>query len=295
MRMYLKSNPNQHKLRNHTTLLGAAMKRALIGLAFLVLLLSLVLSAPPAMAQSYRIKAGGTYIVKVDIHKPSQVTLEEGKWQVRAYFHSGSTCYAVGTEDPVYGNSGWWTYRKGGERWAGEPEDKTYQITVPVISDLPSSGSANLRVRLVIEDIDAKLSGGEEATSGYVTFTVGGATYQYQYKKEFDDYLISGEGFEAKIVYKDYKKNYDLYIDQNVAVSISGDAPDADLFTMPSPINANLISSVVPETSYDLPFKLKLVIAGVMAVVIAGAAAYLLTKGRRTGEGLESVSRLILQ
>ncbi|MDI6883948.1 MAG: hypothetical protein QMD00_02240 [Hadesarchaea archaeon] len=281
------------------------MRLMAISLVLLLLLPLGLSSAPAATAQQLTIKPGGSYIIRVQVHKPSYVKLPEDAWEVRVYFFVRTNCYNTGSwwqsgSEWIY--SGWYNHRIRGEDWSGGPEDKTFNITVNVVdnprpqedinrgmNNIPVPGTVSLRARFLIKDINAKFSGPEEAGSGYVTFTVGGTLYQYRYvKDEYGNITITGEGFEAKID-QDFERKWRLMIDQTLSVTVSNDAPSTDLYSMPSPINVNLLTAAQSEPAIELPLEFKIMIGVVVVMAVVAAAAYIALRKRMPAEELGPV------
>lgn len=278
------------------------MRLAVIAPLLLILLLLGLSSAPVATAQALVVKPGGVYTIYVKVHKPAHVRLPERSWEVRVYFYEGTNCYNTGSwwqsgAEWIY--SGWYEHRYIGDEWYGEPQDKTLTITATLVgnpreeedithgmNNIPVPGSISLRARLVIKDIGAEFTPIGDGGSGYVTFTIAGISYQYQYTQdEYGDITITGEDFEADINERSYEPGvYDLRIDQTIGISVSDDAPSTNVFQMPSPINVNLISSSQVEPSLDLPFELKVAIGIVTVMVVVGGVAYLGFRGRKPAE-----------
>ncbi len=280
------------------------MRIAVIGSLLLILLLVGLSSAPAATAQQILVKPGGTYTIRVPIHKLSSVRLPEDGWEVRVYFYQGGNCYNTGNwwqsgSEWIY--SGWYQHRYIGDAWSGESEDKTISIQVNIVNNprpqddidhgmnnIPVPGDVQLRARLLIQDIKAELAPIGEGEAGNVTFTISGLSYRYQYTvDEYGNINIAGEGFEARID-QDFEGKYRLMIDQTISVSVSDSAPSVDVYTMFSPINVNLVSSSQVEPQIELPSELKIAIALSAVVAVVVAAAYLALRGRSVSKELAS-------
>lgn len=277
------------------------MKGLCVCLAALICLAVISHTTPPLAAQEVSaIRPGGSYTISVQVRKPTYVRLEEGKWEVRAYFYSGMNCYNTGSwwqsgSSWIY--SGWYAHRVKPPTWSGEPEYMTFSISTQVVNyprpsddishdmnEIPIGDYIKLRVRLLIPDINPKISG------GYVTFTVGGTQYTHKCQEDQytpGEYTIQEGDLNARVD-KDYQGKYRLIIDQTIPISVENNAPASGTITITSPLNLALSAAAAPPPSYEIPFFAKAVISVVVVIAIIAAAVFLALRGR-TGESLESL------
>ncbi len=258
-----------------------------------MLFLLLSLAMPSVAADQYTIAPGGTYIVDFSVKKPAYVNLNEGKWQVRAYFFTGTNCYNDGSwwqagGDWIY--SGWYEDRYIGEAWGASPEIKDLTISTKIVSyprptadidhgmsQIPLGGTVKFRLRIIIElDREPIFSGGDETESGVVSFMIGGMTYQYQYKVDFyGDTELVADDLEPMKIDKSSAGVWQLVIDRTLSASTSESAPQSGLLIIPDPLEIKLSSSASPEQAMELPMEVKIVSAITVALVVAGLLAYI--------------------
>ncbi|MEM3401950.1 MAG: hypothetical protein QW179_00335 [Candidatus Hadarchaeales archaeon] len=252
--------------------------------AAVFLLLSL---APIVMAQgTYDIRPGGDYTVHLSVRKPSYVILRDGQWEVRAYYYSGTSCFSDGSWSEGF-YTGWYQHRVIGDEWLGSPEEKSLVIHTKVVSyprnpediaqgmrEIPIGQSVTFRLRLIIKNINPVFSGGAGEEAGYVIFSLGAATFQYQYTKVYDDYVLQGPKLPTKINL-DSAGKYRLVIDKDMTANVSETAPERADFYVDEPIEIDLVSTSRPEEPIDLPAEVKLTVAGVSIAAAVGAGAYI--------------------
>jgi hypothetical protein len=270
-------------------------------LAALPLVFLLVLLTVPAVSPAeYEIRPGGSYRVRVDVRKPPFLRLAEHTWEVRAYFYDRDQCFNEGRWVEIGGArlyDGWWRYRYRGDEWMGTEEERSISISVDVVNhprdpedrmeEIPVGGAVRFRVRLIIyldEKPEFSVPEEEEPTSGIIYFNIGGARFQYQFVREFDDYVIREEDFEGAIDLSAGGK-WRLIIDKDASASVSWDAPDVDIFFVPD-IEANLELAAGLEYALELPSEVRLAIAVPTVVVPVAVAAYLVLRRRGEEESL---------
>lgn len=268
------------------------MKRLMI---LTIGLLILLLSSSSAQAQPYTIKPGGSYTVHLIVRKPPYIILRDQQWEVRAYYYSGMSCFSDGAWSGGF-YTGWYHHRIIGDEWLSTPEERSLAIFTKVVSyprnpedlaqgmrEIPIGESVTLRIRLIIKDINPVFSGGGEEESGYVFFSIGAATFQYQYTKRDGDYVLQGTKLPTKIN-RDRAGRYRLLIDMNLVAKVSEHARERDDFYVDEPLEISLVSASRPEEAVELPAEVKFGVAGaaIVAVVAIGAYLGLSKKGEAT-------------
>ncbi len=276
------------------------MQKAAPTAAMLFLLLSLAM--PLVGADTYTIAPGGTYIVNFNVKKPAFVNLNEGKWQVRVYFYTSTSCYNDGSWWQASGDwiySGWYEDRYIGEAWGGSPETKEHNVSTKIVSyprpaadidhgmtELPLGSTVNFRLRVLLElDKEPVFSGGGETESGVVSFMIGGTAYQYQYTVDFygDTELVTSNPEKMKIS-QSSSGVWQLTIDRTLSASTSESASKSGIFILPDPLEIDLASSASPEQSLELPLEVKIVSGITVSLVVAGLVAYIAMKKHGGGE-----------
>jgi hypothetical protein len=240
-------------------------------------------------AYSYSIKPGGEYTVNVVIKKPPFLRLKEDSWEVRAYFYEGLNCFNAGrwTEIGIY--DGWWKYRYKGGDWTDPEETRTVSITVRVVdyprppedrmAEIPVDGSVRFRIRTIIYlDEKPHFAGpeGEESEAGRMFFLVGGVSFQYQFVKRDDEYLL--EGFEGKVD-RSAAGKWRLIVDKDLRATVSMDAPGWNVFSV-EPIELNLETAARAEDTLELPSEVKIIAGITTVVVVVGIVVYIAFKKR---------------
>jgi hypothetical protein len=204
-------------------------------------------------AQQYTIKPGGTYVVNVTVRKPAFLRLEENSWEIRAYFFEGLNCYNTGSWqqlDNARIYDGWYKHRFEGNDWTDASEEKSINITVSIVDyprpsedqmdEIPVGGIVKFRIRSIIYlDGEPVFDVPEEAGAGWIYFTIGGTSFQYPYVKELDHYLIRSEVFQGRIDQSAIGE-WRLILDKDLIASVSENAPETEIFTIPDPIELNL-------------------------------------------------------
>ncbi|MFN4133148.1 MAG: hypothetical protein ACK4GQ_02125 [Candidatus Hadarchaeales archaeon] len=261
---------------------------------WIVLAALLLLLSPLVQAQgSYNIKPGGDYTVHLVVRKPGYILLRDEQWEVRAYYYSGTSCFSDGNWSGGF-YTGWYQHRVIGDEWLSTPEEKNLVIITKVVSyprdqediaqgmrEIPIGQSVTFRLRLIIKNINPVFSGGAGEEAGYVIFSIGAATFQYQYTKEYDDYVLQGTKLPTKINL-DSAGKYRLIIDKNLTANVSEDAPARADFYVDEPIEIDLVSASRPEQPIILPDEVKFTVAGISVVAAVGVGAYVaLVSGKK--------------
>jgi len=211
----------------------------LVGVLFAIM--ATFLTIPPVTAQS-QIKPGGTYTVNVTLHKPSDMVLDAGTWEVRAYFYLSTNCFneaewwkPEGATYYLY--TGWWTPRypsygaKYSDRWA-TPDEKAIPLVIKILEENTTSegqdtmrppdnnSSITLRVRLRIKNIKFTRDG------DYVRFTLGGKTYSPKITREYEGTIYLDGGGKLSIA------DQELDVDKDTPITATTDAPATGTFSV---------------------------------------------------------------
>lgn len=250
------------------------------------------------------IRPGGSYNVVVQVHKPSYIALPEtigpNGWEIRIYFYNGTNCYNIGgwwnPSGYTWLYTGWWIFRLRAEAWSGTPEDKTFVIpNVQVVNyprgdegpayppsvgpsyenkmgEIPVPGSVSLRAHLIIKNINHEIDG------QYVTFTVGGVKYRYQYTVDTYGDLLIGDPVFAEVDPVEDR----LIINQTMPIEVSYDAPATGTIYMTAPIDIALAYVEPPIVNPETPLSLIIIISAIVAVAIVAVIFYIAS--RRTPE-----------
>jgi len=266
------------------------MVRKIVLVGLVVFLLALL--QPPVGAQPDRIKPGGTYTINVTVNKSPFVNLEADKWEIRAYFYSGTSNFCTGSWSEYAGrwiHSGWWKHRAQPDTWRETPEIKTFSIQVAVVghprpaediqrgmTEIPIGEYLTLRVRLLIKKIEHEVRG------SYVWFKVGGVEYLYPFEDiGYNRLKLKTEEFYAYVDKDDDR----LVFDQDQPILVDNAALPAGTITVLSPINVGLEAAGGEIAPYEIPFEYKVLLAVIVALGVVGGIVAIVMKGRRPPEG----------
>jgi len=265
------------------------MKRPIAFLVVALAFLALLNNIPSATAQQNQIRPGGTYTVNVTLHKPSDMVLDTGTWEVRAYFYSGTNCFNTqgsATEDwwlpsgsTEYLYTGWWTPRypaygaKYSDRWATPDEKQIPALTIQILSENTTSddgkstmsppennSSITLRVRLRIKNITFTRDG------DYVRFTLGGKTYSPKITREYMGTIYLDGGGKLSIA------DQELDVDEDTVITATTGAPATGTFS----VSVEIPSWAV--TGFEIP--MLPVIGGVVVLLVVIAIVVVVLKKR---------------
>lgn len=258
----------------------------------LFVIMAMFLTIPPATAQS-QIRPGGTYTVNVTLHKPSDMVLDAGTWEVRAYFYSSTNCFNTQgrveddwwqpTGATYYLYTGWWTPRypaygaKYSDKWATPDEKVIPALTIQVLSENTTSpdgqntmrppdnnSSITLRARLRIKNIKFTRDG------DYVRFTLGGKTYSPKISREYAGTIYLEGGGKLSIA------DQELDVDKDTPITATTDAPATGPFSVSVEIPS------WPVAGFEIP--VLPVVGGVVVLLVVVIVVVVVLKKRGGAE-----------